>query len=465
MEENNQDCKELYHSELKDENSMTPQNDTETKIINILINEYKIEKREETNQITISYNEPNDYYSLTEDEILKAKENSFILLGKTGVGKTSLLNIIYDKAIGKVGHSLLSEIKDSKYYSIKERRDNQNNYFCIIDTPGLYDTGGIEVDEIQKREIMKLISKEKIKVKGLLFLSNFQCERFDVSEQSTLIDYINLFPLQDFWKRIIFVFTHYYGDPDSYSKEEMKQNSNIYQSELLYNLMEKVKTVCTPIKFEDLNFKYINIYNRNLNKLKINNNSEIRNEMIEKIIQYTKLNPMFNKLEIINFENFDIEKNGNYVYNCDLYIYFDSNNNIVHKEFNILNAIPKHLAMDKEENITFNIEDIFLNEEGNFVKRTTKKEGLLKIISDYKGEIGEGVTLISIIGIVVSIAYLPIAVPLCLLGMVGGSILREENIDDKKEKQKRKEEIMKNQEIIDLIKKELKKFKELHKIN
>ena len=49
--------------------------------------------------------------------------------------------------------------------------------------------------------------------------------------------------------------------------------------------------------------------------------------------------------------------------------------------------------------------------------------------------------------------------------MVGGSILREENIDDKKEKQKRKEEIMKNQEIIDLIKKELKKFKELHKIN
>lgn len=68
MEENNQDCKELYHSELKDENSMTPQNDTETKIINILINEYKIEKREETNQITISYNEPNDYYSLTEDK-------------------------------------------------------------------------------------------------------------------------------------------------------------------------------------------------------------------------------------------------------------------------------------------------------------------------------------------------------------------------------------------------------------
>ena len=173
MEENNQDCKEMYYSELKDENSMTPQNETEIKNSNILINEYKIEKREETNQISISYNETNDVYSLTEDEILKAKENSFILLGKTGVGKTSLLNIIYDKAIGKVGHSSLSETKDSNYYCIKVEIENQNNYFCIIDTPGLYDTGGIKVDEIQKREIMKLISKEKIKVKGLLFLFNF----------------------------------------------------------------------------------------------------------------------------------------------------------------------------------------------------------------------------------------------------------------------------------------------------
>ena len=32
---------------------------------------------------------------LTDEEILKCKENGFILIGKTGIGKTSLLNIIF----------------------------------------------------------------------------------------------------------------------------------------------------------------------------------------------------------------------------------------------------------------------------------------------------------------------------------------------------------------------------------
>ena len=53
-----------------------------------------------------------------------------------------------------------------------------------------------------------------------------------------------MFPLKDFWKRIIFVFTHYFGDPNSYTKEEIKENNNIYQSQILHKLMDKVKDVC-----------------------------------------------------------------------------------------------------------------------------------------------------------------------------------------------------------------------------
>ena len=33
--------------------------------------------------------------------------------------------------------------------------------------------------------------------------------------------------------------------------------------------MDKVKDVCTPIQFKDLNLQYINIYNRKLNEEKI----------------------------------------------------------------------------------------------------------------------------------------------------------------------------------------------------
>ena len=94
-------------------------------------------------------------------------------------------------------------------------------YFCIIDTPGLYDTREFKLMKFKKK-IMVLVSNENIKIKGLLFLSNFQSERLDASEQSSLIDYDKMFPLKDFWKRIIFVFTHYFGDPNSYTKEEIK---------------------------------------------------------------------------------------------------------------------------------------------------------------------------------------------------------------------------------------------------
>ena len=47
--------------------------------------------------------------------------------------------------------------------------------------------------------------------------------------------------------------------------------------------MDKVKDVCTPIQFKDLNLQYINIYNRKLNEEKIKKNLEIRIEMISQI--------------------------------------------------------------------------------------------------------------------------------------------------------------------------------------
>ena len=421
-------------------------------------NEINNYEKIKNNQTSNNNEEQINHSLLTEEEILKAKENSFILLGKTGVGKTSLLNILYGKDIGKVGHSTLAETKFSNYYCIKEKIENQFFYFCIIDTPGLYDTNGNEADELQKREIMNLISKENIKIKGLLFLSNFQAERFDASEQYTLIDYIKMFPLKDFWKRVIFIFSHYFGDPNSYTKEEIKENNNIYQSQIIYKLMNKVKSICDPIEYKDLNLKYINMYSRNLNEKKIKNNLEIRKEILIEIIKYIKLKPMFNKLQIFNFENYEIEKNDKYIYYCYLYIYLDYNNNIIHQEFHIYNRILKTLAIDKEQKVKLNIEDCIVNEKGFIIKRTTKKEGIKEIFNNYKGEIGGGLTIISLIGAICSSIFFPPALPVSLLSMAGGAFLWNKNRLDEEEDKKRTEEMLINEKINELIQNELKIF-------
>ena len=48
--------------------------------------------------------------------------------------------------------------------------------------------------------INKKISGEKIHIKGILFLINFQNKRFDADEQEALLNYNTLFPLKNFWK-------------------------------------------------------------------------------------------------------------------------------------------------------------------------------------------------------------------------------------------------------------------------
>ena len=394
-------------------------------------------------------------YSLTDEEILKCKENSFILIGKTGVGKTALLNVIYGEEIGKVGHTSKSETKDSNYYCIKEKIENEFIYFCIIDTPGLYDTNGFDADINQKKNIMKLISKENLKIKGLLFLSNFQNERFDASEQQSLLEYNALFPLKEFWKRIILVFTHYYGDPDGDSKEEILERSNKCLTDIIKRIMLKVDGVSKPINYKDINRQYVNIYSKIKNEKQAKMNDSIRKKLILSISQYLKLSPMFNQLQIFNFEKYEIDLNDEYLYDCDLTIYLDSDNNIINQKLNILNKYKK-LDFDRNgQKITFNSQKCIIDENGHLQIINEKKEGIENILPDFKSKIGGAVTLFSVIGLIFSISF-PFTFPICLITLTGGVITIKKSRDEKnKIEQEKIEEIIENQKIKEIIKKEL----------
>lgn len=55
---------------------------------------------------------------LTDEEKEKAKENGFILVGKTGAGKTTILNAIFNKIVGKAENTVNLSLKYHLYIII-----------------------------------------------------------------------------------------------------------------------------------------------------------------------------------------------------------------------------------------------------------------------------------------------------------------------------------------------------------
>ena len=349
-----------------------------------------------TEQNIIHINKKNE---LTEEEIIKAKENCFIILGKTGTGKTSLLNLIYGGNIAKVGYESKSETKISSYYCIKEEINSKKICFSIIDTPGLYDSDVLQNDEKIKNNTKELIAKENLKIKGILFLSNFQNERFDYSEIDSLFQYNAFFPLKNFWDHIILIFTHYYGDPDGDTKEEMRDQSIDNLSFLFSKLMDRIKEVSTPKKFIELERIYVNIHSRIKNEKHIKDNEVYRKQILAKIYQYSELEPMYNKYCVFNFNNIESENYNKFLFNSQLELFLDEKNNIINKIFKMISIVPKNNDDDiKDKNqIEMNMINCEINNKGNLSFNNITKKGS---INDFKLYIcGGGLTILSFFGI------------------------------------------------------------------
>lgn len=392
-------------------------------------------------------------YDLTEEEIIKAKENCFILLGKTGTGKTSLLNLIYGDNIGKVGYESKSETQISSYYCIKEEINSKKIYFSIIDTPGLYDSNGLLNDKMMKNNTKDLISKENIKIKGILFLSNFQNERFDYSEIDSLFQYNAFFPLKNFWNHIILIFTHYYGDPDGDTKEEIREKSNENISIIFSELMERIKEVSTPVKFIELERLYVNIHSRVKFEKHLKENEEYRNNILEKIYKYTQLEPMYNKLCIFKFKNVEVKIYNKYLFNAELEIFLDEKNKIINKIFKMKKIIIKDQFIVEKNLVEINMVESEIDKKGKLNNKNITKKGLL---SEFKlSMFGGGLVLLSVIGGI----FVPFIGLYGVIGVFGGLGLTIKNYVDVKDNNKineeKNEKIKKELNIQELIENEI----------
>ena len=173
-------------------------------------------KKDNYNYIELNQIEENKEIKLIKKE---ERKDAFIFLGKTGAGKTSLINLICDSN-NIVGESLLPETK--KILKEKGNYPESKEVFYCLDTPGFEDKelSNKKIDEM----IQVYLEKDKdIKIKGIFFLINFHDNKLDNSFYNSLDTIINLFPMENIWKFIILCFTHTYAQ-EFFSLEESKKN-------------------------------------------------------------------------------------------------------------------------------------------------------------------------------------------------------------------------------------------------
>jgi hypothetical protein len=268
--------------------------------------------------------------------------------------------------------------------------------------------------------------------------------------------------LKNFWKHIILIFTHYYGDPDGDTKEEIREKSNENLSLIFSELMERIKEVSTPVEFIELEKLYVNIHSRIRVEKHLKENEEYRNKILEKIYIFTQLEPMYNKLCIFKFKNVEVKKYNKYLFNTNLELFLDEKNKILNKIFKMKKIILNEKFIEEKNQVEISMVDCEIDKKGKLNYKNIIKKGLL---SDFKlSFFGGGIVLLSIIGGI----FVPFIGLYGVIGVFGGFGLTVKNYIDIKENNQinedKKEKIKKELNIQELIENEIIEYMEKNNI-
>lgn len=95
----------------------------------------------------------------------KAKNNSFLLIGNTGIGKSEIVNLLFSKKVAKAGmYNLITWNSNIYFQKILEKKN-----ISLIDTPGFCIDVNYDCKSVNQK-IFNFLNKNKIMLKGFLFI-------------------------------------------------------------------------------------------------------------------------------------------------------------------------------------------------------------------------------------------------------------------------------------------------------
>ena len=246
-------------------------------------------------------------------EINKARNNRFIFVGKTGSGKSTLMNILLGENIYKVKRSANAVTTETKsfYYQLKNGR---------MDTPGLSASDRDDVEEMKKE---KDSSNKKILMQIMEKVKNVS-DAISYNELQT--KYFNSYwPLKEEKKKK-------QQDINNKNKEELEVFLNyLSEQQPLFSKIEFFMRENYPIEHENKKYKttiivigYFDLKGKIKEDIRYINPKEISNEEYE-LLDKNKDNISNCKIKVINAERNnkgeievkkkDGDQNNSYYYN------------------------------------------------------------------------------------------------------------------------------------------------------
>ena len=149
-----------------------------------------------------------------------------LVLGKTGVGKSSLINGISQKILCQVTNSTTSGTKEFEEKNVLIGDD----LYQFLDTPGLLAAGDGE-DTKYKNELKKAVS-EYPEFKCILLLFSFQDDRLDGPIVQMCQNYMKIFPAKYFWEHVFIVYTKSFTSNQKQKKKKKLKIEEAYLSEI-----------------------------------------------------------------------------------------------------------------------------------------------------------------------------------------------------------------------------------------
>ena len=252
---------------------------------------------------------------------MEADNCHFLLLGRTGVGKSTLSKILSENENIKIGDTMEPQTKEVNSYTCQI----DDFKFSVIDVPGYDDNTQKDIKNFN--DIKELLSSQNYKIKGIFYLFSFQDIKFSDSHRKGFQKIINLIPLDNFWDYFTIIFTHTYVD--EYDDLEEKKNEKLKSLEEIFvpliSAYNKSKNI-NLVKFSEIKKVFVN-----LKKNKTRKTDKNLNELLTIFKNNSKLSPLFHKLEIEDKEDqlFILDKtnkNKGKLFQCKIKIYKYYNN-------------------------------------------------------------------------------------------------------------------------------------------